>query len=202
MIRRPPRSTLFPYTTLFRSRLHERVADRRPHELEAARLQVPAERACGVGHGGHPPPRRPRVLPRRAGHVEPDPGADAAVLLLHPEPRARVADRCLDLRAVPHDGRVAEEFSDPARAEPGDPRRIEAGESPAIRLALLENRRPAQPRLRGLESEELEEPPVVVDRHTPLFVVIADHRPVAARPCAPSPHPDSLDRNVAGGAPP
>src|SRR2546425_5203176 len=26
MIRRPPRSTLFPYTTLFRSQLHERVA--------------------------------------------------------------------------------------------------------------------------------------------------------------------------------
>src|SRR6266511_5738040 len=25
MIRRPPRSTLFPYTTLFRSRLHRRV---------------------------------------------------------------------------------------------------------------------------------------------------------------------------------
>src|SRR3712207_7467678 len=27
MIRRPPRSTLFPYTTLFRSRIAERVAD-------------------------------------------------------------------------------------------------------------------------------------------------------------------------------
>src|SRR3712207_7617659 len=27
MIRRPPRSTLFPYTTLFRSRLGERVLD-------------------------------------------------------------------------------------------------------------------------------------------------------------------------------
>src|SRR3712207_7761732 len=27
MIRRPPRSTLFPYTTLFRSVLHDRVAD-------------------------------------------------------------------------------------------------------------------------------------------------------------------------------
>src|SRR2546422_4825321 len=30
MIRRPPRSTLFPYTTLFRS-----VADLRPHALDA-----------------------------------------------------------------------------------------------------------------------------------------------------------------------
>src|SRR6267143_5759886 len=28
MIRRPPRSTLFPYTTLFRSRLQDSVADR------------------------------------------------------------------------------------------------------------------------------------------------------------------------------
>src|SRR3712207_7200647 len=29
MIRRPPRSTLFPYTTLFRSEDHERVAEER-----------------------------------------------------------------------------------------------------------------------------------------------------------------------------
>src|SRR2546430_13488340 len=28
MIRRPPRSTLFPYTTLFRSRVYERIASR------------------------------------------------------------------------------------------------------------------------------------------------------------------------------
>src|SRR3712207_9056160 len=35
MIRRPPRSTLFPYTTLFRSRLREELAARRG-EVEAA----------------------------------------------------------------------------------------------------------------------------------------------------------------------
>src|SRR2546429_6061071 len=37
MIRRPPRSTLFPYTTLFRSRVHagrERPADRRGGPVE------------------------------------------------------------------------------------------------------------------------------------------------------------------------
>src|SRR3989442_10899500 len=33
MIRRPPRSTLFPYTTLFRSR-HGRSAERRPERLQ------------------------------------------------------------------------------------------------------------------------------------------------------------------------
>src|SRR5689334_24121705 len=42
MIRRPPRSTLFPYTTLFRSQLREPVLER--HELAAALEQeLPAE---------------------------------------------------------------------------------------------------------------------------------------------------------------
>src|SRR2546430_12218493 len=47
MIRRPPRSTLFPYTTLFRSRsVAPRAAvrahaDRRPHAARRARPGVP-----------------------------------------------------------------------------------------------------------------------------------------------------------------
>src|SRR2546422_4246125 len=54
MIRRPPRSTLFPYTTLFRSRL-ERVGDRaakRPRRVPAT--------------GGRRHRLPPRELPRRA----------------------------------------------------------------------------------------------------------------------------------------
>src|SRR2546422_2327312 len=46
MIRRPPRSTLFPYTTLFRSLLPER--GRAPHEL-------------GVTHRRAAPSERPRL---------------------------------------------------------------------------------------------------------------------------------------------
>src|SRR2546422_1384776 len=38
MIRRPPRSTLFPYTTLFRSRLAQRDRLRRDDVLERAAL--------------------------------------------------------------------------------------------------------------------------------------------------------------------
>src|SRR5687767_15490386 len=66
MIRRPPRSTLFPYTTLFRSqfpdlgrrqrlprlrgrperqRLSPRHADRRPGELEALQVRQPGRRS-------------------------------------------------------------------------------------------------------------------------------------------------------------
>src|SRR5687767_15307897 len=56
MIRRPPRSTLFPYTTLFRSRVRRHaVADRaaRVGDLGVAGVQLPGgveedERAVGV----------------------------------------------------------------------------------------------------------------------------------------------------------
>src|SRR5258708_33692749 len=44
MIRRPPRSTLFPYTTLFRSVAGEHERTHRPHVLEApAALSVATE---------------------------------------------------------------------------------------------------------------------------------------------------------------
>src|SRR5947199_4500022 len=38
MIRRPPRSTLFPYTTLFRSHDDEPAGDLHPHHRRAGRL--------------------------------------------------------------------------------------------------------------------------------------------------------------------
>src|SRR5258706_8460024 len=43
MIRRPPRSTLFPYTTLFRSRAEDCVRDGN------ARVRWDRRRGCGVG---------------------------------------------------------------------------------------------------------------------------------------------------------
>src|SRR5690606_40663246 len=42
MIRRPPRSTLFPYTTLFRSRHPERAAPRHQRQRRAADLRPDA----------------------------------------------------------------------------------------------------------------------------------------------------------------
>src|SRR3712207_8980938 len=47
MIRRPPRSTLFPYTTLFRSRKEHR--DRRHHRADDAVYEVTRE----GGHDDH-----------------------------------------------------------------------------------------------------------------------------------------------------
>src|SRR3712207_8620613 len=50
MIRRPPRSTLFPYTTLFRSRVHRRVE---PVGLPGDLLQPPADPAGGQHEHRH-----------------------------------------------------------------------------------------------------------------------------------------------------
>src|SRR2546430_7320798 len=58
MIRRPPRSTLFPYTTLFRSRLPERRRHREP-----AHRGRPGEGADGARQ------RRPRARDQRPGGV-------------------------------------------------------------------------------------------------------------------------------------
>src|SRR3712207_7088361 len=49
MIRRPPRSTLFPYTTLFRS---DRIADTGPERIAAGEDRGPRGRAPGGGPGG------------------------------------------------------------------------------------------------------------------------------------------------------
>src|SRR3712207_7227075 len=65
MIRRPPRSTLFPYTTLFRSRegLHTRPGRPRLVQGQAGRDE-PYYRAAHDGAAGGQP-RRDRSLPQR-----------------------------------------------------------------------------------------------------------------------------------------
>src|SRR2546425_9652051 len=85
MIRRPPRSTLFPYTTLFRSRADPRRRLRLPGRL-GARLR--ADRARPGGRAPVRPGRRP-ALPARLRN------RDAARVLSRPES----ADPCrADLR--------------------------------------------------------------------------------------------------------
>src|SRR3712207_7453613 len=76
MIRRPPRSTLFPYTTLFRSRAHEDVGvaadilgQRLQREVDAV-LQRPQQEA-----------RAPGVVERREDPALAGEGGDAGHVL-------------------------------------------------------------------------------------------------------------------------
>src|SRR3712207_7973667 len=71
MIRRPPRSTLFPYTTLFRSRLRPGVED--PEAVHAGTAARLGAGALGLPAGEHPPGRRHRApeAPPRLGAGKP-----------------------------------------------------------------------------------------------------------------------------------
>src|SRR3712207_7516716 len=66
MIRRPPRSTLFPYTTLFRSRA---VPLRVAVELAAVGVRDPADRT-GAVEGDAPDQRRRRAVGVQHGTLE------------------------------------------------------------------------------------------------------------------------------------
>src|SRR3989441_6484649 len=74
MIRRPPRSTLFPYTTLFRSRREDRSARRAAAARERAGADGPEPAApdrVARAAGGAGPPARPAAghEPRRRGRA-------------------------------------------------------------------------------------------------------------------------------------
>src|SRR5438876_787090 len=99
-------------------------------------------------------------------------------------PRARVAHGRRELAAETHDALVEQQRAEAGGAEPRDGPGVEPGEGAAIGLALGEDRRPGESRLRALEHEELEEPAVVVHGDAPLAVVIADHRRRARGPRA------------------
>src|SRR2546425_8698317 len=60
MIRRPPRSTLFPYTTLFRSLARVARPAARSPAPDARRARVSARDGAAASRSA-PPPRRPRA---------------------------------------------------------------------------------------------------------------------------------------------
>src|SRR5207245_11189678 len=67
-----------------------------------------------------------------------------------------------------------------------DLRGVESVERLPVPRAAAQDHGPAEARLRALEDQELEQLPVVVERHPPLSVMIADLQP-ASGPLAP-PH--------------
>src|SRR5256885_13284850 len=84
MIRRPPRSTLFPYTTLFRSRIDQHLPDRLPRGRDGGRQrriavlqeaqhfeqqQVVLLPQLGDRHRGLPPVKCPELSERSEEHT-------------------------------------------------------------------------------------------------------------------------------------
>src|SRR5262249_23336090 len=164
--------------------LHVRVNDRRAYEAEGPALEVLAH---GVRLGAV---RRdllrlaPAVLDRATVDEAPLVGVEAAELLLDVEKRLRVLDRRFDLRPVAHDARVRQQRRDLPLVVAGDLPWIEAVEGAPVGVALAEDRAPAQPRLRPLEDEELEEDAILVHGDAPFLAVVGEVERIGARPGA------------------
>src|SRR2546429_999196 len=71
-------------------RLHERVADRRAHEGEAARLEIPAHRMRDLGRRRHPAPLPRPILDGPAVDPPPEAPGEQGRPSPHREQRARV----------------------------------------------------------------------------------------------------------------
>src|SRR5690606_41792180 len=66
--RRPPPSTLFPYTTLFRSRRHQRILDAADNPVHADRPFLRLQGRRGICRAGQPPDRKSTRL--NSSHVK------------------------------------------------------------------------------------------------------------------------------------
>src|SRR3712207_8689691 len=69
MIRRPPRSTLFPYTTLFRSRLDSRAEDQVTRHAHVGRMRAD-QRLGHLLHRGGTRAQRPAPVVREEEQLE------------------------------------------------------------------------------------------------------------------------------------
>src|SRR6266404_5396550 len=87
----------------------------------------------------------------------------------------RVLPRGGDLDAVADDPWIGGELVYPSRGVSRDLLWIEVTESAAVAVALVEDDRPIESRLRGLQNQELEMRAIVVRRHAPFPIVILEH---------------------------
>ena len=110
----------------------------------------------------------------------------------------RVANRGGDLESVTHDTGVGQQACCVGLTVTGNARDIEIVERRAVVLAFAQNRQPTQSSLCAFEDQEFEQPPIVVQRHPPLAVVIRlIQRIVPAPNATDNTHPIGLVHRVA-----
>ena len=119
--------------------------------------------------------------------------------------RAGVADGGVDLGPIADDPRIGQQSFAIRIGVRGDAFGIEAVERVAVALSLAEDGDPGQPCLGALEAQQLEQVPIVPDRHAPLRVVVGDVERIAPGPLAPDdpigigsahpPSPSTTDAN-------
>src|SRR3989442_920158 len=99
---------------------------------------------------------------------------EAAAFLLHREKAARIGNGGIDLRPVAHDAGVRQEPPFVSCVVTGYSFRVKAMQCPAVVLSLGEDGVPRKPGLRAFQDQELDELPVLPDRHAPLPCPVGD----------------------------
>ena len=111
-------------------------------------------------------------LAARVRLERPEVSSKRAVLACQVRRTTGIVDGGFDLPAVPDDPSIAEQTLDVAGRESRNPGKREVGERTPEVLTLPENRQPAQASLKAFQTDLLEEPLIVIDRTSPLRIVV------------------------------
>jgi len=119
--------------------LHERVADRRADEAEAAALQILAQCVRLAGGGGHPTKYAPPILLLFAADEPPHVRVEGPELALNPQERSSVGHRTFNLQTIPHETGILEKTLDSCGREPRHRLGIEVCEAASVTGPLLQD---------------------------------------------------------------
>jgi len=189
--------------------LHESVADRGPHKPEPAFSQIPAHAIRRLRLRRHIRKTPPCVLNGDSVDVAPEIGRKGSERFPDIQNAPRIPKRRFNLQAVPHNAGIAQKTGNIVLGIPGDTLTVEPMKRPPVMIPFPENREPAQTGLGPFQDKELKKAPVVMNRDTPLLIVVSDIGRVIAAPYTPLFHVlslpletgDILQKNVLRGTP-
>ena len=113
-------------------------------------------------------------------HKRPDVSIEAAELLLDAQKGSGIVYSGADFETITNDAWILNQSFDLLFAETSDLDRIEVGEGLSISFSLVEHRGPTQTSLCTLQNEKLKLFVVIVNRNSPLPVVVLDVQLVSA----------------------
>ncbi len=155
-------------------RLHKSITNGRANKLEAPLGQVSAQSIGFRGTGRNLLDPSPPIPPRLATHELPNISIETAELPLNCEEGASVLDGGNDFKPVANDTRIREQIVYFVLIILRDEARIKTIKGHAVVIPLLQDDLPAQAGLGPLQNEKLKEFPVVVQRNSPLLVVVGE----------------------------
>src|SRR6185312_14984425 len=159
--------------------LHERIADGRPDKSESALFQILRKGVRFRSACGQAILRSPRISFWAAIDESPDILVKAAEVFLDSKKRTRVCKSGFDLQPIADNSRIRQQPGDRLLVKASDLCGIELRECSPVSIPFLEDGVPTEAGLGAFQNKELEKPVVVVNRHAPLVIVVADRELVA-----------------------